>query len=136
MRLRKTKRSQLRRGAVAVEMAMTVPLLLFIVFSAYEFSRANMIRHTVESAAYEGARNGILPGATEQNVKDGANSILSSIGTRDAQITVAPLPLTDDDRVIEVTISVELRKNMFFAPFFFRESVITRKCRMSREELF
>ena len=50
-----------RRGALTVEVAICLPLLLITLFGLYELSRANMIRHAVESAAYEGARSGILP---------------------------------------------------------------------------
>jgi Flp pilus assembly protein TadG len=124
-----------RRGAVAVEMAMTIPVLLLIVFASYEFARANMIRHTVESAAYEGARRGILPGATEKEVKDGANHVLGSIGTRGATMVV-DLGLTNPTDQVEVTIRVPLKANMVFASFFLRDAVVERQCRMAREKAF
>ena len=51
----------LRRGAVAVEFAITVPFLFLILFGSIEFSRANMLRQTVSQAAYEAARRGDIP---------------------------------------------------------------------------
>lgn len=122
-----------RRGTVAVEMALTIPLLLFIVFSSYEFARANMIRHTVEAACYESARQGILPGADVQQVEDAANFVLGSVAIRAATIEVAPSPLTSQSKTVEVTITVPLNSNLSFAPFFLKEGTVKRSCRMARE---
>ena len=117
----RTKRlAAARRGTVSVEMALTLPLLLFVIFSSYEFARANMIRHTVEAACYEGARQGILPGADVQQVEDGANFVLASVAMRDATIEVDPSPLTSRSKTVEVTITVPLESNLSFAPFFLK----------------
>ena len=125
-----------RRGTVAVEMALTLPLLLFIVFASYEFARANMIRHTVEAAAYEGARQGILPGADVTQVEDGANFVLASIAARDTTIEVDPSPLIAQSKTVEVIITCPLGSNLTFAPFFLKEGTIRRSCRLAREETF
>ena len=57
-----------RPGAVLVEMAITSSLAFLFFFAALEFCRVAMIRHTVENALYEGARTGIVPGATTAEV--------------------------------------------------------------------
>ena len=133
---RKRIQARNRKGAVAVEMAMTLSLLFFIAFAAYETSRANMIRHTVEAACYEGARQAILPGATVAQVEEGANFVLRSIGARNASIVVIPTPLTNNVEQIEVEITLPLNDNMTFAPFLFKDGVIVRRCTMAKEELF
>ncbi|MBX3440075.1 MAG: pilus assembly protein, partial [Planctomycetaceae bacterium] len=53
-----------RGGATTVELAIVLPVLFLFVFSAIEFSRLNMLRHLASVAAYEGARQGIVLGAT------------------------------------------------------------------------
>src|SRR5690606_21432947 len=73
-----------RRGAALVEFALTAPLLFFILFASLEFARANMLRNTVEMAAYEGARRGIVPGATAEDVRDAARFPLTTIFVRNA----------------------------------------------------
>ena len=83
-----------RTGATTVEFAIVVPLVFLFFFAAYEFSRMSMVRHTVEMAAYEGARRGIVPGATSEDAVNRANEVLAAIGTRDATITVTPNPIT------------------------------------------
>ena len=59
-----------RTGATTVEFAITVPILFSLLFTAFEFSRMNVIRQTAVNAAYEGARRGIVPGASETDVED------------------------------------------------------------------
>ena len=56
--------SQRRTGAVMVEFVIVAPLLFLFFFAAFEFCRVAMIRHTADNAVYEGARIGIIPGAT------------------------------------------------------------------------
>ena len=50
-------KNQHRHGVAAVEFALTVPFLFLFIFATYELGRANMIMHTTEAAAYEGARD-------------------------------------------------------------------------------
>ena len=52
-----------RRGATTVEFAMTAPVLFLFLFAAMEFSRYNMVSQTATNAAFEGARQCIVPGA-------------------------------------------------------------------------
>ncbi len=69
-----------RRAAVTVEMAVTLPVLFLFFFSQFELVRLNNIRNSVYFAAYEGAREGLIPGATAADVNGKVNHILSSVG--------------------------------------------------------
>ncbi len=42
-----------RKGVVAVEFALTAPVLFLVFFAMIEFARFNMIRHGIDSAVYE-----------------------------------------------------------------------------------
>ncbi len=68
-----------RRGAVTVETAVCISLAFFLFFTALEFCRVAMIRHTVEHALYEGARKGIIPGASASEVSDQTRAIMRTI---------------------------------------------------------
>jgi Flp pilus assembly protein TadG len=57
-------RPQGRRGTAAVEFAMTAPLLFMMIYASVELGHANMVLNATEAACYEGARVGIVPGAT------------------------------------------------------------------------
>ena len=124
-----------RKGVAAVEFALTVPLLLFLIFGAYELARANMMMHTAEAAAYEGARLGIVPGANATEMTEAAQFVLATAGIRNPQITVTPTNLAADTDQVAVEISFSFKDNVVLSPFFMGDGVITRQCILSREKI-
>ncbi|MEX2092873.1 MAG: TadE/TadG family type IV pilus assembly protein, partial [Pirellulales bacterium] len=87
-RITERGRRQTRSAAVVVEFAICAPILFLFFFASLEFSRVNMIRQSVENAVYEGARRGIVPGATADNCRASAQAVLNSVSTTGATITV------------------------------------------------
>ncbi len=122
-----------RSGLVVVELALTLPILFFLLFASYELSRANLLRHAARASAYEGARVGILPGANSDQVKSAVRFTLASIGVREAKITVTPNDIKARSTTIRVDVNIEAKKNFFFAPFFFRDGEFSGDCELSRE---
>lgn len=122
-----------RRGAVVVELAVTAGLAFFIFFAALEFCRVSMMRHTVEHALYEGARQGIVPGATSAEVKAKAQSIMRTIGVRSTTIDVTPRAITSSTPEVSVRIRMPLDQNLFAPAFFFRGRALDRTIVMQRE---
>jgi Flp pilus assembly protein TadG len=122
-----------RRGAVAVEFALTASLLFLILFASVEFMRVNTIVNTTENAAYEGARAGVVPGATSTQVETAATSLLSAIGIRNATVTVQPTTISATSPDVTVTIGVPLDSNSLIAPRFFLGDTLTKSCKLSRE---
>jgi Flp pilus assembly protein TadG len=123
-----------RRGTAAVEFAMTAPVLFLLLFGALEFSRANMLRHTIAEAAYEGARRGIVPGATADEVRGAATGILSSASAMDYTIDVAPETIAPDTPQITVNIALPLARNSWVPSLFFRERTLLKSFTMDREK--
>ena len=124
-----------RKGAVAVEMAVTLPLLFFIVFTSIEFGRMNVIRHTVDNAAYEAARRAIVPGATAQDADDVARSIMRTCGARGVVVNVNPTNIDLDTPEVTVTVSVQANDNGFLAPRFFDGETLIGQSTLRRETL-
>ena len=122
-----------RDGAVIIEFALCAPILFFFFFAAFEFSRASMIRQSVENACYEGSRRGIVPGATFDDCRASARTVLNSISANVATITVTPNPITSDTTAVTVQISVPLNSNSWVAPFFFADKSIVSSMTMRRE---
>ena len=89
IRQNKSQQSK-RRGALTVEFALVVPVLFLFFFAQLEFSRANMIRNMITTACYEGARAGVVPGATADQVRATAQNILDIAGVSVSEITVTP----------------------------------------------
>lgn len=124
-----------RQGALAVEMALTVPILFMFVFAALEFAGMNVIRHTVDNAAYEAARRGIVPGATAADVVNEATQIMGFVGARNVTVDVVPATITQDTEEITVTVNVPVADNGWMTPIIFDPSdVMVGRCRMLREE--
>jgi Flp pilus assembly protein TadG len=125
--------SHKRRGAAAVEFAVTSGLAFFFFFAALEFCRVAMIRHTVELAMYEGARKGIVPGATSNDVQTSAAKVLRTIGISGATIDVTPATIQKDSPEVQVRIRLPLDRGLFAPAFFFVGKTLDRTLVMQRE---
>lgn len=134
MRTKKTSRKK-RRGAVTVEMAITLPLLFLIVMTSIEFGRLNVIRHTVDNAAYEAARRAIVPGVSAETAEDEARRIMSIVGARGVDVQISPSVLQVDTPEVNVNVSVSFDENGFLAPFFFAGRRVVGSVTMTRETL-
>jgi Flp pilus assembly protein TadG len=128
---RRTRR--LRNGAVMVEMAITSGLVFFFFFAALEFSRVSMIRQTVELALYEGARTGIIPGATSSEIEAASRRALSRIGITAATVDVTPTVIQNATREVSVRIQLRLDRGLFAPAFFFIGKSLDRTLTMQRE---
>ena len=114
-----------RRGAAAVEFALTAPILFLLVLGAVEFSRANMLVHTASIAATEAARTSIVEGATAKDVRLKALSEMATIGVVDATVDVNPAEIVDDTTQVTVglTIPVTLRNGYGLSRIFLGKQV-------------
>lgn len=78
------------RGAVAVEFALLLPILLVIVFGVVDFGRAWNMQITLTQAAREGVRLAALgTGDPAQRTRDAAAPTVTSIGVA---VTACPSP--------------------------------------------
>jgi hypothetical protein len=68
------------RGQALVEFVLALPVLLVIVFGIIEFAAAWRTYQVVTNVAREGARLGVTPSGTQQNVADQIDSLLVGAG--------------------------------------------------------
>ncbi len=122
-----------RRGATIVEFAITAPIVFLLFFAAFEFSRMNMVRHTMDIAAYEGAREGIVSGATGDEVVTRVNSLLSNVAVRAANVTVTPLVIEPTTRDVTVEIEVPVAANSWVTPRFLGNLRLRSRSTLARE---
>lgn len=115
------RESTLRRsGATAVEFALVLPILMLFVFGALEFSRANMLRNTIENAAFEGARQGITPGATASEAQAAAQALLDTLHVNDSTVTVSPATIDASTESVTVTVTAPMSlANHYVTPKYF-----------------
>jgi Flp pilus assembly protein TadG len=122
------------RGAVTVELALTIPILFTMVFASIEFGRAFLILNTAENAAYEGARRGIVPGATAADCQTVARQVIGAVGTQNVTVQVDPATIQLNTPEVEVTVSVPVDGNGYMFPIFLSGRTLVGKCRLTREK--
>ena len=81
----RTHRSLIRRvagqrGQALIETALTLPIVLVISISIFEFGRALQVWQLLTNAAREGARVAVLPGSTPDVVKQRALDYMAAGG--------------------------------------------------------
>jgi Flp pilus assembly protein TadG len=133
MRNTSRKINELRRGATAVEFAITAPVFLVFLLAAFEFGWLNVVRHTADNAAYEAARTAVVPGATAAEAKAKADKLLKIVGTRSATVTITPNPLTVNSDSVTVKIEVPMDKNGLIVPRFTKKSTIVASSTLRTE---
>lgn len=133
MQIRRRTVSPKRRGVVTVEFAVTVPLLFLFVFAQIEFSRANMVRHALRTATYEGCRAGIVLGSTEVDVEAAAKRALDAVGLQQYTITVTPPVITTATRDVTVRVTASIDENSWITPLFTDGVLLENSLTMERE---
>ena len=71
------KRTRSEKGAALVEAAITIPILLLISVSIFEFGRAYQTWEVLTNAAREGARAAVIVGSTDADVRARVNQYLT-----------------------------------------------------------
>jgi Flp pilus assembly protein TadG len=133
MRLNSQKNRNLRRGATAVEFALTAPVFFLFLLAAFEFGWLNVMRHTADNAAYEAARRVIVPGATAAEAKSQATTLLNIVGARGATVTITPTIVTPETDSVTVAIEIPMNKNGLIVPRFTGKSTIKATSTMRTE---
>lgn len=122
-----------RRGALTVEVALCLPILFTILFGSFELAWANMVLHATESAAYEGARVGIIPGANQQKIETAAGEVLRALGINNFTVSVTPGTIDESTENVEVNVRVPFQRNISFPTAFFTDPTFEGNCLLSRE---
>lgn len=130
---RTTRCRDCRRGVTAVEFAITAPIFFLFLLASFEFGWLNVVRHTADNAAYEAARHAMVPGATAAEARAKANSLLSIIGTRGADITVTPTTINDLVQEVSVQIDISLNRNCLIIPRFTSNKIIRSSVTLKTE---
>ena len=104
-----------------------------LMLASFEFSRLNVIRHTADNAAYEAARHAMVPGATASEAVARANSILRTVGTRGARVTISPTVLGPGVDSVNVRVEVPMNQNGWVVPRFTSGKTLTAQSTLRTE---
>ena len=78
MRYRRSSKGRGPIGTVIVEMAVCLPLMLLLVFGCLELNSSLFLSQTLTSAAHEGALVGLRQNATEADVIERVETIMTA----------------------------------------------------------
>jgi Flp pilus assembly protein TadG len=121
----------LRVGAAAVEFAIVANVMFILIMTCIEFARLNMVRNLAQDAAYFGARQAVVPGATAAEAEAVADNIMSSMLSGGYTIEVGAL--NEDSTEVEVTVGIQLHDVALVVPLFLPNSTITTQAKMRTE---
>lgn len=115
-----------RKGMAVVELAIIVPVLVFLTLGMIEVARGLMVKETLSNAARKGCRTGILPSGTTSSITADVNQVLSdnNIKTSYATVTVmvngqvADAGTAVQHDKISVKVSVPVSKVAWITPLF------------------
>lgn len=124
-----------RKGALTVEFALVLPLLMLCLFAFYEISRANMIQHATEASAYEGARAGIVPGATDEEIRDQVGFVLNSVGVDVFTVNVEQNRPSGGSLSVRVTVNVPFEETTAAGTLFGKGRSFTAQTELGQESL-
>lgn len=98
-----------RRGAETVELAVTLPVLMVVVFTGFEYGWAVLKSIQLDHAAREGAREASLSGATAASVADRVNTVLQNSGIASGAVSISINPANPGaaDPGEAITVEVE-----------------------------
>jgi Flp pilus assembly protein TadG len=122
--MKSTRQPTLRHGAAAVEFAITAPIFFVFLLAAFEFGWLNVLRHTADNAAYEGARAAMVPGATAAEAKTKANGILKIVRAKGATVSITPSVISPSTNEVTVAIDLPMNKNGLIVPRFTKKTVL------------
>lgn len=125
-----------RRGAAAVEFAIVAPVFLLMIFGLIEFGRLVMVQQVITNASREGARTGVLDGATTSNVQTVVENYLQTAAISGATVTVTPNPPSSAGFGQPVTVNVAIgfdNVSWMPSPFFLKDATLTSTSVMRRE---
>jgi Flp pilus assembly protein TadG len=77
------RRGRRRRGGAILEAALVLPILLGLCFGMVEFGYYFFVKHTLQGAARDGARMGIVPTGTNAKVNATVATAMKAAGFED-----------------------------------------------------
>jgi Flp pilus assembly protein TadG len=118
-----------RNGAITVEFAAVLPVILLMFLGAVEMTNFNFIHHTAANAAYEGARAAMVAGGSSAQGIACAQRFLDRFGVGDG----AEVTLTATSEAVTITVRVPMNHNSIGLSRFTTGLQVTQTASLRRE---
>lgn len=120
-------RSRRKRGVAAVELAVCLPVLVFLAIATIDACGLLYLGQTLKIATFEGARVGVVPNAEATNVRFQCETLLNDRGVSDYMIQLSPAnpDALEDGDYFRVTITAGYGANSFMGGMY-GDKVVTR----------
>lgn len=105
---RRPRLARRRRGIETVELAVTLPVLLLVVFAGFEYGWAVLRTIQLDHAARVGVREAALYGSDAASVEQRVVAALDDVGITTAAITVTPSNPSGADAGDPVSVEVRV----------------------------
>lgn len=94
-----------------------MPIIMLFFTGMAEIARVLMLQHTADTAAYEGARFAMVPGATAEEGVTAAKQLLGAADIKDAIVSISPAQITETTPLISVEVKIPLTANSWVPNF-------------------
>lgn len=109
-----------RSGTAVLEMAISLPLLITLVFGAMEMANAVFLRQSMNMAAYEAAKVITRPGSNEALARTRCQQIMTVRKVSTYTLTFSPTVTTATPRGTQVTVTLSApASNLSYGPMQF-----------------
>lgn len=113
-------RARSRSGTASTELAVTLPLLVILVFGSMELANAVFMRQSLNMAAYEAAKVITRPGSNEALARARCGEVLAVRKVAAYTLTFSPAVTTATPRGIQVTVTLTApASNLSYGPVRF-----------------
>jgi Flp pilus assembly protein TadG len=129
------RRRKRRRGAIVVELALVLPLIVFLVVATIDATTMVFLNHSLTIAAYEGIRVAVRPNGTDADALAHANDVLTERSVNGSSVSVSPSNVEDlsSGTPITVTASAACDSNVLLPSLFYSGKTLTATCTMVKE---
>lgn len=128
-------RLESRRAAAAAELALCLPLIVFLLLASLEACSMIFLDHSLTIASYEGVRMGINYDGTNTSVTNRCNQIINEREVDSASISITPSDVSNVARGerLTVTVSAPCDANAILPLWFYNGRTLSVSTTMVKE---
>lgn len=120
-------------GTAVTELAICLPILVIITIGTIEACTMLHVRQKLKTAAYEGARVGVFPGAEAQNVSFQCQLLLDAqrVKSFDIQMNPSDPSTLGDGEFFTVTTTAPCAANSLIGGLLYSDRTLTQSASLS-----